>query len=67
MYATGREAAGSREAVAPWDAVGQAAWEGPGQGDSAPGRLASPHSSVPPGAAIRGFQSLSLIGFIFAS
>lgn len=45
MSATGREAAGSREAVAPWDAVGQAAWEGPGQGDSAPGRLASPHSS----------------------
>lgn len=26
-----------------------------------------PSSSVPPGAAIRGFQSLSLIGFIFAS
>lgn len=39
----------------------------PGQGDSAPGGPASPHSWVPPGTAIRGFQSLSLIGFIFAS
>lgn len=41
--------------------------EGWGQGDSAVSRTAAPHSSMPPGAAIRGFQSLSLIGFIFAS
>lgn len=41
--------------------------EGWGQGDSAASRTAAPHSSMPPGAAIRGFQSLSLIGFIFAS
>lgn len=62
-----RPAGRRREAVAPCDAVGQEAWEGPGQGDSTPGWPASPHSSVPPGTAIRGFQSLSLIGFIFAS
>lgn len=41
--------------------------EGWGQGDSAASRTTAPHSSMPPGAAIRGFQSLSLIGFIFAS
>lgn len=44
--------------------LGKKGW---GQGDAATNSTAAPHSSMPPGAAIRGFQSLSLIGFIFAS
>lgn len=53
-----------QEVVAPGDGLERQGW---GQGDSTASRTAAPHSSMPPGAAIRGFQSLSLIGFIFAS